>query len=181
MVSVPCPLCWRRHPGTSCQWRLWRLGCCLALGSPFTVSLYQNQSLASFTDTAGRGLAGLDEPQPLGSTLSSSTGMTVARGDASRPIKSWGWTNHPSIFSFPVEALMLLRLLPCDSFGHQVSKLLGRTRRRKHIQSVSSTCHFLRPLIKPAKSILLIYLLKTPITVAGENVLTSHGFLSIIN
>jgi len=52
------------------------------------VSLYQRQSHASFTDVTGRGLAGFDEPQPLGSTLSSSAGMTAAHGDASRPIKS---------------------------------------------------------------------------------------------
>lgn len=76
---------------------------------------------------------------------------------------------------------MLPRLLASGSFGHQIFKSLGMTRRRKHIESVSSKLHFLRPLVKPAKLILLIYLLKAPITVAGENVLTTHVFLSIIN
>lgn len=52
------------------------------------VSLYQSQNLALFTDIAGEDLAGLDKHLPLGSVLSSSTGVTAAHGDASKPIKS---------------------------------------------------------------------------------------------
>lgn len=52
------------------------------------VSLYQSQNLALLSDIAGKGLAGLDEHQPLGSVLSSSTGVTAAQVDASKPIKS---------------------------------------------------------------------------------------------
>lgn len=54
------------------------------------MSLYQSQRLASNTNLAGKGLAGLDEPRLLGLTLSSSTSMTASHGDTPRAVKSQG-------------------------------------------------------------------------------------------
>lgn len=56
-----------------------------------------------------------------------------------------------NIFSFSLEALLLPRLLASGIFGHQIFKLMGRTR-RKDIESISSKLHFLWPLVKPADS-----------------------------